>query len=411
MKQFLLLVFLISSSIFADEMAEFEKGFGEEGEIPQTQKEYYLKDKVDVGGAIYSDFFYYIYSNKSFKDDRFYNNNLGYFYVDAKLPADVRFFTKGRLKFDPTVDESELNPLTGTNYQKLTADLDEMKLMFDVNDAVFFTIGKQKIKYGSGVFWNPTDFLNDTMKNPFYSYDRRLGVTLIKTHVPIGVSNFYIVADINNAKNIDQIAYVARLEAPINTSELALTLKAKKNMATKLGVDVSASLYEIDVHLETAISKGSDKTFYTLQGTPYTDTKKTFWDITVGASYDWQYTDSRTMTLSLEYYYNQEGYNNPAVYPILWANAMFVPLNTGRQYGMFTVYIPKPGSWNRTNITLFNVANLVDSSVMTRAELIYMFTNDLNIGFNVTGHYGKSSGEFRQFGQLLDLGIRFELNF
>jgi hypothetical protein len=68
------------------------------------------------------------------------------------------------------------------------------------------------------------------MKNPFYSYDRRLGVSLVKVHVPVGSANAYFIADIEGAKNIDEIAYVGRFELPINVLNCLLLFYHARTM-------------------------------------------------------------------------------------------------------------------------------------------------------------------------------------
>ena len=411
---FVSLLILSSFNSYAEDFPtdeiSIDQGFGAEKGITQDQKDYSLKDKTEIGGNLFSDFYYSMYSDKSFDNNVFTNTNLGYVYLDSKLPEDVRVFLKGKVTYTPTAN-GELSPITGVVYDKLEADLDEAKILFNASNRVFFTIGKQKVKYGASKFWNPTDFVNTTMKNPFYDYDRRTGLPLVKINVPIGSSNFYLIGNLDDANNIDEISYIVRYELPLEASEFSISTRAKKDSATKLGLDFSTALYALDVYGEAGISKGSDKVFYTQQGVPYMNTKKIFWDVSGGISYEMPFLDADSITFSLEYYYNGEGYKDPAMYTVLWLKNAYVPLNTGKQYAMFMIYAPTPGNWNHVNLSVFNIANLIDSSAITRAELMYLFTKDLSIGFNVTGHYGKNTGEFRLYGQLLDLGVRFELNF
>jgi hypothetical protein len=395
----------------SSEGISFEQAFSEEGGISQKEKEWSLKDRLDIGGSLFSDFYYFTYSTKKFSDFWFYNTNLAYVYLDSKFEKDVRVFIKGRLTYTPTINNGDASPYTGETMERLLADLDELKIMFNAYNQVFFTIGKQKVKFGAAKFWNPSDFLNNRMKNPFYSYDRRLGVSLVKVHVPFGAANAYFIADIEGANNVDQIAYVGRFELPVNVSELSFTVLSRKNKATRLGFDFSTAVSIFDIYVEAGVSKGSDKIFYDQLGVAYTNNRSTFWGISGGISYEFAYSDVDTTILTLEYYYNQEGYEKASMYPILLSKGAFVPLNTGRQYAMFMIYMPKPGGWNDTNISIFNIANLIDSSLISRIELMYMFTKELSIGFNTSVHYGKADGEFRVGGQLLDLGVRFELNF
>ena len=68
----------------------------------------------------------------------------------------------------------------------------------DVYRTLFITVGQQPIRWGEGRFWNPTDLLNQQARDPLAIFDERLGVGLVKLHLPIEALawNLYAVANL-----------------------------------------------------------------------------------------------------------------------------------------------------------------------------------------------------------------------
>jgi hypothetical protein len=419
----LILLTVLSPAAFAEDFPtptdenEFKKGFSEETGVSKADQESILKDKLEIGGSLYTDMISSMYIHQRFKNSTFVNPNLLWVYMDGKFPMDVRAFVKGRVLYDPTLDETKVSPITGLTNQKTQTALDEAKIMFNANNKVFFTVGKQKVKYGSARIWNPTDFINTTMKDPFYTYDRRQGVTLVKTHIPINNSNLYLIAALDNASSLDKIGYYLRYELPFTSSEFAISMLARSNTSTKLGLDLSTAFMGADLYVETSIAKGSDKTLYTASPyvpglyNAYTDRGSYYNKTTAGISYDLYYGNNDTMTFNAEYFYNGEGYSDPNVYLTLFYNQALNIFNLGRHYAMLMFYLPKPGTWNTYTFMVLNISNISDRTSITRFQAMKQLTNALAIGFNITGHYGKPNGEFKISNQMLDLGFRLELVF
>ena len=65
-------------------------------------------------------------------------------------------------------------------------------------------MGLQRIKWGSGRFWNPTDFLNQQRKDPLDFFDKRLGVAMLKLHLPLEAQgwNIYGIVDFEDVSTM-----------------------------------------------------------------------------------------------------------------------------------------------------------------------------------------------------------------
>ena len=59
-----------------------------------------------------------------------------------------------------------------------------MWIRFDIAQRVFVTAGKQHVRWGTGRFWQPTDYLHLLKRNPLDVFDARQGTSMLKLHVP-----------------------------------------------------------------------------------------------------------------------------------------------------------------------------------------------------------------------------------
>ena len=92
-------------------------------------------------------------------------------------------------------------------------------------------------------------------------------------------------------------------------------------------------------------------------------------------------------------------------------NKEYKPYNLSMEYGMFSVYLSKPGAWNNWAFNLFNLANLSDSSFISKLLGTYSGLDDITISADVSHHYGNEDGELKYGGQNLDLGFQLAAAF
>jgi hypothetical protein len=396
-------------------------------------------------------------------------------YLDARPNERVRGLIVGRLMFDPTLPTDgdaassamqvmaaesgatmgigELSSLFGERTRGPSVALDQMWLRFDVKHRVFFTAGKQHARWGTARFWTPTDFLHMRRRNPLDVFDARTGTTMLKMHVPWEALgwNFYgygLLEDRDATPRLGTLAGAARAEIVLGTTEVGLGALLRPGRKPKFGFDASTGVWDIDLYGELALRYGSEIDRVTVatdpgppdltQGLPaivealYPVERQggVKPQVVGGATYARKYNDNDVFLLGVEYFYNQLGYDNSAVYPGLLLPhptplaepATFFYL--GRHYGAAFLSIPAPYSWDQTTFSLSTLGNFSDRSYVTRLDYSLVLLTHLRFEAFVAVHYGELEGEFRfgirnleiagrpfsTPGTLLDLGLGLRVN-
>ena len=376
-------------------------------------------------------------------------------YLDARPNPRVRAFVLGRMSYDPTRASSAPTMPIGTTggqgafvgtsvtgFTTFSAGrgpnslLDQMWIRFDVSQTVFVTAGKQHVRWGTGRFWQPTDYLHSLKRNPLDVFDARGGTSMLKLHVPWEDKgwNFYGVAvteDPTDATaSLTQVAGGGRAEIIILGAEVGIDALFKRYQKPRVGIDLSTGIGDFDVYADVGLRAGEDfNVVYkipegqvptcqppdpdpndgvTPMPIPQTTAAATYGvtqlsgiktQAVVGANYSRKYNDNDMWTLGAEYFYNQPGYADTSLYPGLLANNTGVPqLNffyTGRHYAALFLSLPAPYSWNYTTFNLSTIGNLSDLSFVSRLDYSVTVLTHLSFEAFAAVHYGTTSGEFR----------------
>ena len=151
-------------------------------------------------------------------------------YFDARPNERVRAFIRGahELRSDArrpagTIDAGRRQPdharraarspaASATGFSTFNASrgpntvLDQMWIAFDIEHKVFVTAGKQHVKWGTGRFWTPTDYLHPIKRNPLDVFDARPGTSMLKLHFPweSRAWNFYGFARVRGSERRHQ---------------------------------------------------------------------------------------------------------------------------------------------------------------------------------------------------------------
>ncbi len=316
-------------------------------------------------------------------------------YLDGKLSEQNRSFL--RLRFY----ENEKPASTETSNQRLVA-IDEAWLKFN-DSGFFYTIGKQHLRWGSGQFWNPTDFLSQETRDPFFDFDNRLGLHLLKVHYPVEKlgQNYYFILSYGNAERIDGLSFAVRAETILGEkSELALTWVNGQQGRHRLGADLSTSVSVFDLHFENALTHDRQRVLYKDNFDPASGIFPKKKDLSAswlyqgvgGITYTFNYTDSDAMTLGGEYFYNEAGYDSRELefYALMQGQADFLYL--ARQYFAGFVRLPQPFDFNNTTLLLSALHNRSDGTSTARLSSSWAVMQGLNAEFWLShcfGHYGE----------------------
>jgi hypothetical protein len=299
-------------------------------------------------------------------------------YADARPNDRVRAYVSGRLTHDFSVRRGDTNPATGDELSPDTVLLDQLWLKFDVAHRVYVTAGKQRVRWGTGRFWNPSDFLNQQRLDPLAIFDVRTGVDLVKVHVPVEAANanFYAIANLQDAQALDQVGGALRAEWAFGQTELTASGALRKGSAEKLAATVSSGLGPFDLALEGVLQHGPTDTYYEGEFDPLAFQ----FPEEIDRSEDWLgqvvarveltlgYGGDDSVSIGVEGFHNAPGYADADLLPWLFLNGAYVPLYFGRDYAGAYVFLPGPGRADDHNFIASVLANVSDGSLVARAD-------------------------------------------
>lgn len=324
-------------------------------------------------------------------------------FADVRPNDRVRGYAQLRFNFDYTVLPGERNFL-GIEQQPFTLQLAQAWVKFDLGQVAYVTAGRQRIRWGTGRFWNPTDFINQEIRNSVDFFDQRVGVDLVKVHFPMEALgwNLYLIGVIGGVDVVQDTGLAARAEFVLGEAELALSSFVKNNAPLRFGADLSAGIWLFDVKAEGVLSRGlgrrlfeGDLDFENAELPTEVDTEgQWYFEGVVGAEAQLKYTDTDTVAFGAEYFYNQAGYPTASIYPFLFLNGAFTPLYTGQHYVAVYASAPSPLQFNDLALILSTLGNLSDLSFLTRFDVQYTLLQWLTVNAFVVGHWG-NVGEFK----------------
>ncbi len=374
-------------------------------------------DPLDIGGRLFLQGTYNMLQDTTFASFPLTTPSLLDVYLDARPNDDIRVYARGRLTHIASVSGEPVEVFGQTvQQQQDSARLDQLFLKFNIDQKVFVTAGRQSTRWGSGRFWNPTDFLNQQILDPLALFDLRLGVDLLKFHVPIESLgwNFYAIGLLGGADQPKKAGGAMRLEMLADTAEVAVSLVGGPRQPTRLGADISMGLGILDLHAEAGFSRGVTTPFFRGELSlspnrlliPEEFSRKDEYIVqsVFGAEVQLDYGDSDSVFLGAEYFFNSAGYTHGNIYPWLFLNGGFTPLYLGRHYAAAYLFLPSPGEWNDTSFVLSSIFNTSDLSVLTRLDLRMQVLTQMTFNVFIASHAGHDEGEFRLGVDYPDLG-------
>lgn len=394
-------------------------------------------------------------------------------YMDGRPTDRLRAYAVARLQYDPSRPGSTgaATPapttmsdmmgslalpgvsgigLTGATPQNPTVALDQLWLNFDIARTVYLTIGRQKVRWGTSRIWYPTDFLNSQPRDPFNPFDVRLGVNMVKVHVPIeklgwnfyGYALFDNIGTGNNQLTLGNVGGALRAQFVVWQAELGIGAVWQNGRRPRYAADVSLPIGPFDVYGEVALRDGRDfvitrapkdtkfQSFIDAAQTAglrnafgedfiaaYADELSKF-DVNIGRgtgvyaqvsgglSWQFNYTDKNFGILAAEYFYNPAGYSNPVEYQagLFIAQGVYrltpdpvqqIPLYAGRHYLALIASAPGIPEFPWISVSATNLLNLNDISGLVRLDVTFRVLTYLNLQVFGSVFYGQKGGELR----------------
>jgi hypothetical protein len=396
-------------------------------------------DPIKIGGTLNMFGQGYWQEGRPFEKGSFSAPSILDVFLDARPNDRVRAFAVGRLQFDPTrlasssssttTSTTGLIGLTPSSASNPSVTLDQLWLRFDILRKVYVTVGRQKVRWGVSRIWYPTDFLNSQPRDALNPFDIRLGVNMLKLHVPVESLgwNFYgygIMDAVNITSagvTIDQLGGAVRGEFVLGPAEIGVGGIWQKGRRPRYGVDVSSSVGPFDLYAEAAFRDARDFTlFHTPDGltadnlvanlgniTPY---HPDGWgglvmQISGGASWQFNYTDKLAAILGVEYYFNPVGYDSPVGYQVqtFMPSLLGVKLDPLQSVSLYqgkhnvAVTLTSPGvpGYDWITVALTNVVIINDPAGLTRLDVIFRVLSYLNVQAFASVFYGQTGGQLR----------------
>ena len=324
-------------------------------------------------------------------------------YADARPTDRLRMYARGRLSHDFTVQEGDVSAY-GTELEPTRVALDQLWLNFDVGRRLYVTAGRQRIKWGVGRLWNPTDFLAPATYDALTVFDERMGVGLLKLHLPVESTgtNLYAIAELEGAQALDEIGGAARVEQILGPGEVALSAAMRKDEPVQLGAQASFPLWLFDLKAEAALQRGVnmpgwegslDLETLTLP-TEVDRSEEWVLQVLAGTELGLRYNDEDQLYLGVEYLYNDLGVDDPDLYPWMLLQGWFTPFYLGRHYLAGYLSLPGPGQADEHRFTLTGITNLSDETVIGRFDYAATVLTELTVNAYAQVHGGPSGGEF-----------------
>ncbi len=352
--------------------------------------------KGESGGFDKNTFLSYFQSNYSL-DVRLRKNMKGF------ANASVNYYPAGTTEVEKVTHSA---PTTYDDYESKTEyvvfRIEELFADINFNKIAYLRIGKQFLKWGTGILWTPSDLINVGKKDILDPYQVREGTYGAKLSIPFGtLATFYTFANMNNADNVDQLSSASKLEVLIGKTELSVSVLARKHSVPVYGFDFTSRLFTLDIHGEASISYGDPEPRFDLNNPsrPYKREDKWITSASFGFGRGFEFLDIKDrIRIDAEFFYNGRGYKddvfeNGSNIPFYFFINNYTPNYYGIYYGgVFLTY-------NRLfiqdlNLSVYYIRNISDESSVISSLFAYDFEYNVSLNLIVNGYLGKPNREY-----------------
>jgi hypothetical protein len=407
------------------------------------------EDALKIGGQFYIRALTTISEHQPVGKSSFNVPTLVDVYLDARPTDRLRAFVLGRMAYDPLLSSTAVVtgvPTTVTGLQEVSNPavyLDQAWLAFDIAHSVFVTAGRQHVKWGTGQYFNPDDFLASQPRNPLAVFDARLGVSMLRVQIPwektglnfTGVAVFEatqnisttgttisgsgnsvdLVTSASTSSNglLEDVGGAGQVEYDFKGGAVGVNALAQRNRAWRVGSYFTAGVGDFDIYGEAVLKQCLDLPNETANTTcgPSNSTGiitagsysgysfgavqqpgSPIFQAVAGITYAINFEGNKAITLGAEYFYNRASFT-ASQYPNLIFQGAFQPFYLGRNY--LAVSATLTDTTAKSTWVLTNIGNLTDVSFITRVDFLVTVLNYLQVESFVAVDYGHLGGEFR----------------
>ncbi len=236
-------------------------------------------------------------------------------YADLRYSELVRLYAEGSFNYDPS------NYLSTKDYSTPTYSLDELFVDTHINEKVFFRLGKQRIRWGVGYWYQPSDVLSLSAIDPDDPTAARDGPFAFKADMPMGLNHLmvYVVPPVSVSAASSSIA--TKYDLVVNGWELSFGGYGRADMLARPRAIFSftGAIGPFDVYGENVLLYGSDRIYVressTTPGTyeAYRQENSLFFQSTLGIKYSASKSSGLSYSFHVQGYYNGTGYADSSI--------------------------------------------------------------------------------------------------
>jgi len=368
----------------APQVPSFDAG-PSRGTEPQREQ-----DMLSLGGLIYQRAEFLGFQGSEGRTMQPVVPSLADVFLDVQPSDEFRGFVRGRLLYDA------LDPVLSTPQ----ATLDQFWFRFGVGRRVFFTIGRQQLRWGSSKVWNPTDFLQEPNPRPLDALDLRTGIDMLKVNIPWEAlaSNLWLIAtaDLKGPES-QRLRYggAVKAEVALGPSELSLTAAFQQGRRPRYGMGWSVGAGPLDFNAELALVRDSLARTWQRTGEGFFERPIQGPRLLAsgGVEGTFRLSDVYRANLRLEGFYNALGYEDRALLTWVRSTGDYRPLFFSRAYGLAQVRVDRR-SMAEPGVGLTLLSNLSDRSFLARLDAGMSVLREVNVQAYLEMPFGERGSEF-----------------
>ncbi len=190
-----------------------------------------------------------------------------------------------------------------------------------INEKVFFRLGKQRIRWGVGYWYQPSDVLSLSAIDPDDPTAARDGPFAFKADMPMGLNHLmvYMVPPVSESAASSSIA--TKYDLVVNGWELSFGGYGRADMLARPRAIFSftGAIGPFDVYGENVLLYGSDRIYVressTTPGTyeTYRQENSIFFQSTLGIKYSVSKSSGLSYSFHVQGYYNGTGYADSSI--------------------------------------------------------------------------------------------------
>lgn len=234
----------------------------------------------------------------------------------ADLRASEFFRLYGAVSYDYNISTSATSLTEATE----GFSLDEIFVDAAIGRSVFFRMGKQRIRWGVGNWYKPSDVLSLSAIDPDRPRAEREGPFAFKADMPFGLNHatLYVVPP-TEADELGTFSIAERTDFVVGGFELSLAGFYRSDMMAKprLMFLFTGAVAGIDVYGETVASWGSDRIYARSDGSggyeAFMVENQIIMQSTLGAKFSKMTSDGFSLNLHVQGYYNGMGYADSTI--------------------------------------------------------------------------------------------------